>query len=284
MKNETSILTEEQYKLFEENINKLKLAGADFDETLVKIVDFCEQGHYTQIIELLNQIENENMKNYLKSTLERLFFIKKFPFPAQESRIFHKKLEKKSENLINPKNCFDYRKTLCRNFIDFKRNNAETAKITGNGIGIMVQNSSNNNNLVKNEEKTEDNLIYMLQRSEDYLENPALEDLCNPFSSKELIDEENLINFEENFSFTYADENILIQNVANNGFSDKNIALNELNFSKGNASKDEKGDFANDGENCEIAFEEMESVESEKCDFNHLKLTEIPENAENEEN
>lgn len=245
----------------ESNILKLRSIGHDFDEILLKMIDFCEQGYYFLIVELLNKLENNTMKMYLKQSIERLFFIVKFPFSAQENKIFHKKLEKNSLEKQNEQKTADYRKFLSK--IHLNSQNCKDSEIFSKKI--MQRPSQNNLQMSKNEEKTEDNLIYMLQRSEEYLENPALEDLCNPFSSKEFIEDENLINFDENFSFTYQDENIL-----SNNFKEKDVAQKYENSNEKNIN--------------EAEFNEMESVFSEKYDDNEFKLAEIQEKEEFDEN
>lgn len=250
----------------ESNILKLKNVGPDFDEILLKMIDFCEQGYYFHIVELVNKLENENMKMYLRQSIERLFFIVKFPFSAQENKIFHKKLERNMSEKQNEHKPVDYRRFLTKIYL----NNPSCRDCEIPSKKIIQRPSQNNLQMSKNEEKTEDNLIYMLQRSEEYLDNPALEDLCNPFSSKEFIEDENLINFDENFSFTYQEENIL----GSNNFKEKDmVQINEN--SKG--MSDEKN--INEAE-----FNEMESIVSEKYDDDNFKLAEIQEKEEFEEN
>lgn len=244
--------------------------GYEFDEILLKLVEICEFGFLKEVLDSLNEIEHENLKKYLKNCLERLLFIRQFPFIAQENKIFHKKLEKKlisNNNLASPpeKKTYDYRSKLSKVF----REN-QTMK-------EQPRNSNNNDttsNLLKLDEKTEENLIYMLQRSEDYIDHPALEDLCNPFSSKELIEEENLINFEEGFCSFTCDE------INNQNVKEKSSLLIVVQDSETNKKSEEIKMTEEINEGC---LEEIESITSQHCEEFEIKLMEIPENEEIEE-
>jgi len=248
--------------------NKLKCVDGDFDEIVIKLIEICEMGFYNDVILSIDQFEHDNLKNYLKLSLERVLFIRQFPFVAQENKIFHKKLEKKPGNLVindpsNRKKCYDYRSKLSDIFRE--QNSKEM-----NGTNNINNNFYNNNtsNFMKNDEKTEENLINMLQQiEEDYLDHPGLEDLCNPFSSKELFEEENLINFDQEFSsFTYCDDNII--NVDTNP-KEKNLILP---ISEPDINKIDEG-----------CLDEIESIVSQQPGNEEFKLTEIPEYEEFEE-
>ena len=103
----------EQIKEF---LNRISNVGNDFDEILMKLVEICENGLLSEVMSSIEQIENDNLKKYLSFSLERLVFIKMFPFVAQENKIFHKKLDRKqgsNTNIqTNEKKAYDYRSKL----------------------------------------------------------------------------------------------------------------------------------------------------------------------------
>ena len=293
VENLKEMVSEEERKNFLEQIkeytDRIKEVGYEFDEILLKLVELCEFGFWKEVQDSLDQIEHENLKKYLKICLERLLFIRQYPFIAQENKIFHKKLEKKqiSTNNLPPqaeKKTYDHRSKLLRIYKENQtlKENTKNINQSNMNVNVIVNNNNTNNNndtgsnLFKLDEKTEENLIYMLQRSEDYIDHPGLEDLCNPFSSKELIEEENLINFDEEIcSFTYYED------VVNQNPREKSEPLMVVQDDDTNKQNEEGKVNEEINEAC---LEEIESVTSRHCEGEEeIKLMEIPEKEEFEE-